>query len=75
VEPEWPTLFREDADNPFELAFKDLFQIGPWLKEVLEICCGEYQHLASAIQAKCLIALVQFRKSSISCFGFCVKRL
>ena len=60
VQPPRPFIHGQDAHNLFELGFHLRRHVGPGLAEILEIGSGEDQHLAAAIVAKIIRALLIF---------------
>ena len=76
-----PAVLRQDPHHFLQLALHLRGHVGTRLAEVLEVGGREHQHLAGAVVAEVVVALlvassaVQFRKSSFSCLAFCVNRL
>ena len=61
VQAPGPVIRGEDAHHLFELAFHFRRHVGPRLAEILEIGGGEDQHLAAAVVAEIIRALLVFR--------------
>ena len=53
-----PAVLHQDAHHLLELAFHLRRHVGPRLAEVLEVRGGEHQHLAGAVVAEVVVALL-----------------
>ena len=62
VQPPRPAVLRQDAHDLFELALHLRRHVGTRLAEILEVGRREDQHLAGAVVAEVVVALLVFRR-------------